>query len=82
MLDSDVVRMNLAKGDVAVIDVDKRPHDECLVLVNFEGDSFLCQFFWPHGKWFAATDDRCGQVTEDMCLVGVARCFIKDLLLE
>ncbi|OLQ69833.1 hypothetical protein BIT28_07585 [Photobacterium proteolyticum] len=81
-VDRDFERMNLRKGDIAVIEIDRRPHDKCLAMVNFEGDSFLCQLFWRNNKWFAVTDDRTGRVTEEMCLVGVARCFIKDLLLE
>lgn len=81
-LDRDFERMNLARGDMVVIEVDRRPHDECLALVDYEGDSFLCQLFWRNGKWFAATDDRTGRVTENMTLRGVCRCYIKDLLLE
>lgn len=82
MFDYDFVRMNLSKGDIGVFEVDRRPHDECLALVEHFGETFPCQLFWRHEKWFAVTDDRSGKVTEDMTLRGVARCFIKDLLVE
>lgn len=78
----DFERMNLARGDMVVIEVDRRPHDECLALVEHFGETFPCQLFWRNSKWFAVTDDHRGKVTEDITLVGVARCSIKDLLVE
>lgn len=82
MFDYDFERMNLRKGDLAVFEVDRRPHDACLALVEHHGDTFPCQLFWRHDKWFAVTDEKQGRVTEDFVLVGVARCFIKNQLIE
>ena len=82
MLDSDFVRMGLVKGDVVVIELDRRPHHECLALVEQYGETFFCQLFWCNNNWFAVTDDRTGRVTADLCLVGVSRGFIKDQLMD
>ena len=82
MFDYDFVQMNLVRGDIGIFETDRRPHDECLALVEHLGETFPCQLFWRQSKWFAVTDDKCGRVTEDMTLVGVARCFVKNLLLE
>lgn len=70
------------KGDIGVFEVDRRQHDECLALVEHLRETFPCQLFWRQNKWFAVTYEKRGRVTEDVTLVGVARCFIKNLLLE
>ncbi|MGF1761618.1 hypothetical protein L4D76_27705 [Photobacterium sagamiensis] len=62
------------------IELGRKPHNGCVGLIEYEGDTFLAVLHWHRGRWYAQTDDRRGAVTEEMVLIGVARALIKDQL--
>jgi len=50
-------------------------------MISTHNETFPCQLFWRQGKWFAVINENRDLVTEYKVLVGVARCFIKEVLL-
>ena len=77
----DLAIKQIFKGDAVTIEIGRNPHNGCVGLVEYEGETFLTVLHWRRGRWFAQTDDRQGAVTESMRLIGVARALIKDQLL-
>ena len=69
---------NLSKGDVITVEMDRRPHHECIALIDYQGETMLCKLYWQNNKWFAVSNERKGAVTEDMELRGVGRWIIRN----
>lgn len=76
----DLQIKGIAKGDALTIELGRHPHNGCVGLIDYEGDTFLAVLHWQRRRWYVQTDDRRGAVTEDMTLIGVARVLIKDQL--
>ena len=78
LVESDLQIKCIHKGDALTIELGRNPHNGCVGLVEFEGETFLAVLHWHRGRWFVQTDDRRGAVTEAMTLIGVARALIKN----
>ncbi|MCG7584578.1 hypothetical protein MHN01_02870 [Photobacterium sp. OFAV2-7] len=70
LLDAPYPPLHLEPGDLVVLEKGRALHDKCHAFVDLDGERFLCQLFYEHGKWRAKAGVRNGHVRPEMEIVG------------